>query len=107
MLEQLGGNTRTAMVSRRSVPGSDRRSHGREWRNRTATPPCPVRPEETHCSQKLLSPRCYGYLFPGEERCQVDAAPIAPQMQSFYGHEACNVKPPNSDEAILLGPGFL
>ncbi|RNC40859.1 hypothetical protein TcCL_NonESM09617 [Trypanosoma cruzi] len=104
MLRQPGGNTRTAMVSRRSVPGSDGRSHGREWRTRTATPPPrPVRAEGSHYGHIISSPRHHGYLFPAEERCQVGAAPIAPQMQSFYGREACNVKLPNIVEAILLG----
>ncbi|RNC41305.1 hypothetical protein TcCL_NonESM09148 [Trypanosoma cruzi] len=104
MLRQPGGNTRTAMVSRRSVPGSDRHSHGREWCTRTATPPPrPVRPEGSHYGHIISSPRHHGYLFPAEERCQVDAAPIAPQMQYFYGREACNVELPNIDVAILLG----
>ncbi|RNC52771.1 hypothetical protein TcCL_ESM09960 [Trypanosoma cruzi] len=64
-------------------------------------------PEESHYGQKLLSLLHHGYLFPGEERCQVDAAPIAPQVQSFYGREACDVKLPNSDLSILLGTGIL
>ncbi|RNC40226.1 hypothetical protein TcCL_NonESM10312 [Trypanosoma cruzi] len=73
-----------------------------------ATPsPRPVRPEGSHYGHIISSPRHHGYLFPAEERCQVDAAPIAPQMQSFYGREACNAKPPNSDAAILLGARVL
>ncbi|KAF8299551.1 hypothetical protein TcYC6_0065120 [Trypanosoma cruzi] len=63
-------------------------------------------PESSHYGQKLSSPSHHGYLFPGEERCQVDAAPVA-QCNLYYGREACNVKPPNSDEAILLGARVL
>ncbi|RNC34097.1 hypothetical protein TcCL_Unassigned03145 [Trypanosoma cruzi] len=64
-------------------------------------------PEKCHYGQIISSLRLYGHLFPGKERCQFDAAPIAPQVQSFYGREACNVKPPNIDAAILLGARVL
>ncbi|RNF10450.1 hypothetical protein TcG_09435 [Trypanosoma cruzi] len=40
-------------------------------------------PEGSHYSHIISPPRHCGNLFPGEERCQVDAAPIAPQLQSF------------------------
>ncbi|KAF8279850.1 hypothetical protein TcBrA4_0100080 [Trypanosoma cruzi] len=63
-------------------------------------------PEGSHYGQSMLSLRHYGHIFP-EERCQFDAAPIAQQMQSFYRREACNVKPPNNDVAILLGARVL
>ncbi|RNC53703.1 hypothetical protein TcCL_ESM08943 [Trypanosoma cruzi] len=84
VLGQPCGNTRRAMDSRRSVPVSVRRPHGREWRTRVATPPArPVRREESHYSRIVLPLWHFEYLFPGEERCQVDAAPVAQQMQSF------------------------